>query len=147
MNRNTYLGDNNTAASTGGMGNNLMYLLIGGGIGATLALLFAPKAGSELRQDLGSAAQRGYDGTLELAGKLKEQSGHLYDTVKDKADQIYGFAADKFNLEASTPGQLADKAIDAGTQLAADALEEGRSKLGGRQQDSGGLSKPPGNVH
>ena len=139
MNRNTYLEDRNTGTSGGGMGSNLMYLLIGGGIGATLALLFAPKAGSELRQDIGNAANRGYDGTLELAGKLKEQSGHLYDALKDRADQVYGFAADKLNLEGSTPGQLADKAINAGTQLAAETLEEGRSDLGGRQGTSGNV--------
>ncbi|MCU0240070.1 MAG: YtxH domain-containing protein [Pyrinomonadaceae bacterium] len=30
----------------------LTYLLIGGGIGAILALLFAPKSGQELREDI-----------------------------------------------------------------------------------------------
>jgi len=32
--------------------DRLTYLLIGAGIGATLALLFAPKSGRELRRDI-----------------------------------------------------------------------------------------------
>lgn len=112
------------SSNSGGMGSNLMYLLIGGGIGATLALLFAPKPGSELRQDIGSAAQRGYDETLELAGKLKDQSAHLYEVVKDKTDQVYNFAAEKFKLEgARTPGEIADRVIEGGRQLADQGLE------------------------
>ena len=35
----------------------LMYLLIGGGIGAALALLFAPKSGAELRADVTDAVR------------------------------------------------------------------------------------------
>ena len=33
----------------------LTYLLIGGGIGAVIALLFAPKSGQELREDIADA--------------------------------------------------------------------------------------------
>ena len=39
----------------------LTYLLIGGGIGAILALLFAPKAGSELRGDIADVTRKGID--------------------------------------------------------------------------------------
>ena len=44
----------------------LTYLLIGGGIGAILALLFAPKSGQELREDIADATRKG----LEKAKKL-----------------------------------------------------------------------------
>ena len=37
--------------------NKLTYLLIGGGIGAVIALLFAPKSGQELRGDLADATR------------------------------------------------------------------------------------------
>ena len=42
----------NNMNAGGSWSTNLSYLLIGGGIGAGLALLFAPKAGSELRGDI-----------------------------------------------------------------------------------------------
>jgi len=146
MNRSTYLQDKDSTISGGGMGSNLMYLLIGGGIGATLALLFAPKAGSELRQDISSAAQRGYDETLEIAGKVKDQSSQLYGSIKDRADQIYGYAAEKLNLEgAATPRQVIDNVVDAGKQLAGEALEGG-SNLGNHEQGGPGASKPS-NIH
>ena len=41
--------------------NKLTYLLIGGGIGAVLALLFAPKSGQELRGDIADATRKGID--------------------------------------------------------------------------------------
>jgi hypothetical protein len=43
------------------------YLLIGGGIGAIIALLFAPKSGQELRSGLADAARRGLDKSRETA--------------------------------------------------------------------------------
>lgn len=36
----------------------LTYLLIGGGIGAIIALLFAPKSGQELREDIADATRK-----------------------------------------------------------------------------------------
>jgi gas vesicle protein len=82
--------------SGGGWSTTLSYLLIGGGIGAGLALLFAPKAGTELRGDLSSAAQRGLEGTRDLAGKVVDHSKDLYSTLKEKADQYTGGAASQF---------------------------------------------------
>src|SRR5438105_955970 len=83
----------NNMNAGGSWSTNLSYLLIGGGIGAGLALLFAPKAGSELRGDISDFAQRGYDGTLDLAHKVMDQSRDLYSTLKDKADELTGGAA------------------------------------------------------
>lgn len=88
----------------GSTGANLGYLLIGGGIGATLALLFAPKSGSELRTDLSQAAQKGYDSSLDMAQKVMDQSKDLYSTLKDKADQVTGGAASRLE------GQVMEKA-------------------------------------
>ncbi|MFL6375084.1 MAG: YtxH domain-containing protein, partial [Pyrinomonadaceae bacterium] len=81
--------------TSSGIGSNLSYLLIGGGIGATLALLFAPKSGTELRTDVVNAAQKGYDSSLDMAQKLMDQSRDLYGTLKDKADQMTGGAASR----------------------------------------------------
>src|SRR4051794_29544646 len=90
----------------GGLGSNLSYLLIGGGIGATLALLFAPKPGAELRGDLANVAQKGYDNSLDMAQKLMDQSRDLYSNLKTKADQMTGGAASRLE------GQVMDKVSD-----------------------------------
>jgi gas vesicle protein len=90
----------------GGFASNLSYLLIGGSIGATLALLFAPKAGTELRTDLANAAQKGYDNSLDMAQKLMDQSRDLYGNLKAKADQMTGGAASRLE------GQVMDKVSD-----------------------------------
>ena len=44
----------------------LTYLLIGGGIGAVIALLFAPKSGHELRGDIADATRKGIDSHVKL---------------------------------------------------------------------------------
>ncbi|NJM52639.1 MAG: YtxH domain-containing protein [Blastocatellia bacterium] len=49
----------------------LTYLLIGGGIGAILALLFAPKSGQELREDIADATRK----SLEKARSSRTITG------------------------------------------------------------------------
>ena len=57
------MGNDNDNIST-----RLTYLLIGGGIGAIIALLFAPKSGQELRGDLADATRKGIDRCRDCAG-------------------------------------------------------------------------------
>jgi len=115
----------------GGMTSNLTYLLIGGGIGATLALLFAPKPGAELRGDIAQAAQKSYDGTLDMAQKLMDQSRDLYGNLKAKADDMTGGAASR----------LEDKFMDKVSDLSS-ALPNGGGEIlegltdGGRDKGS-----------
>ncbi len=45
----------------------LTYFLVGAGIGAVLALLFAPKSGEELRNDIADATRKGIDKSKEAA--------------------------------------------------------------------------------
>ena len=128
-----------SVARQGSKGANLGYLLIGGGIGATLALLFAPKAGSEFRTDISTAAQKGYDSSLDMAQKLMDQSKDLYSTLKDKADQVTNGAASKLE------GQVMDKVGSmglSGTNTGGSDLPNGGGELleglsdGGRDKGS-----------
>ena len=89
---------------SGGASSNLMFLLAGCGIGASLALLFAPKSGRELRGDISEITRVGYDETLELAHELKDRSTELYQSLRESADRVYDVAATKLHL--------AQKAID-----------------------------------
>lgn len=82
--------------------SGLIYFLVGGSIGATTALLFAPKAGTDLRHDISDVTRKGLDETKELANEMKEHSADLYHSFKDRADTVLDLAAAKFAIERET---------------------------------------------
>lgn len=128
MNNSGYNNEGNY--SSGNAGGNLLYLLAGCGIGATLALLFAPKSGAELRSDISDISRRSYDETLELAHELKDRSAELYGSIKGHADKIYDIASEKL--------RLAEKTMD-GSQANVEDFMNG--EIGGKARKT---SKSPG---
>ena len=82
------MGNDNDNLST-----RLTYLLIGGGIGAVIALLFAPKSGQELRGDLADATRKGIDKSREAAQQLGERAGEYYESTRERAGELYNQAA------------------------------------------------------
>ncbi|MGI9036325.1 MAG: YtxH domain-containing protein [Pyrinomonadaceae bacterium] len=92
----------------------LTYLLIGGGIGAVIALLFAPKSGVELRGDIADVTRKGLEKGKEAAGQLQERAGEYYEVTRDKAGELYSAAQDKatdlYQTAQGKAGELADKA-------------------------------------
>lgn len=91
--------------------NRIAYLLIGGGIGATLALLFAPKKGTELRGDLADATRRGYSTVVDKAHHLNEKTGDVVHNVKEKADAIYSFASRKTDAAANSVNEKLEQIV------------------------------------
>jgi Gas vesicle protein len=87
-----------TSAST-----KLTYLLIGGGIGAVIALLFAPKSGVELREDIADATRKGIEKGKETAAQLQEKAGDYYEVGRERAGELYQTAQEK-------AGEYAEKA-------------------------------------
>ncbi len=81
----------------------LTYLLVGGGIGAILALLFAPKSGEELREDIADATRKGIEKSKVAASQIQEKAGEYYEVSKEKAEELYHTAAEK-------AGELSEKA-------------------------------------
>src|SRR5947199_3949751 len=75
--------------------DKLTFLLIGAGIGATLALLFAPKKGSELRGDIADYTKRGIDVANQNAKRLGERAGDLYETGRTRATEAYDTARER----------------------------------------------------
>jgi gas vesicle protein len=73
----------------------LTFLLIGAGIGATLALLFAPKSGRELREDIADVTRRGIDAAGEGVRRASDTASDLYDTGRTRAGEYYGTARDR----------------------------------------------------
>jgi len=70
----------------------LTYFLVGAGIGAVLALLFAPKSGEELRSDIADATRKGIDRSKEAAQQIGTKAGEYYDTTRQKAGELYDTA-------------------------------------------------------
>lgn len=72
--------------------DRLTYLLIGAGIGATLALLFAPKSGRELRRDIADASRKtvhkGKTAAHEISGKITEGIGAVRESAERQKHQV-----------------------------------------------------------
>jgi gas vesicle protein len=98
----------------------LTYLLIGGGIGAVIALLFAPKSGHELRGDLADATRKGIDRSKEAAQQLGDRAGTYYETGRERAAEYYTQAADKaselYTQAAGKVGEVAQTARETATR-------------------------------
>ena len=93
----------------------LTYLLIGGGIGAVIALLFAPKSGHELRGDLADATRKGIDRSREAAQQLGDRAGTYYEAGRERAAEYYTQATDR---ASGLYTQATDRASELYTQAA-----------------------------
>ena len=87
-------------------GTKLSYLLIGGGMGAIIALLFAPKSGHELRTNIADATRKGLDKTEEIASQLGEKAQTVYGETKTKAVEIYDSAKQKLNSATTAMSEI-----------------------------------------
>ncbi len=81
----------------------LTYLVIGGGIGAVIALLLAPKSGHELRGDIADVTRKGLEKGKESAAHLQERAGEYYEVSREKASELYQTASER-------AGEFAEKA-------------------------------------
>ena len=73
----------------------LTYLLIGGGIGAIIALLFAPKSGQELREDIADVTRKGIEKGRETASLVGERATDYYEVTREKAGDLINAAQEK----------------------------------------------------
>ena len=115
----------------------LTYLLIGGGIGAILALLFAPKSGHELRGDIADATRKGIDRSREAAQQLGDRAGEYYEATRSRAGELYTQAAERVGEVAQTAREAAARqtgtvaaAIDAGKKAYQE--EKRKTEMSGR---------------
>jgi gas vesicle protein len=120
-----------------GVSTRLTYLLIGGGIGAILALLFAPKSGHELRGDIADATKKGIDRSREAAQQLGDRAGEYYEATRGRAAELYSQAAERVGEVAQTARDAASRqtgtvaaAIDAGKKAYQE--EKRKTEMSGR---------------
>jgi gas vesicle protein len=129
--------ENDDRQESSDVSTRLTYLLIGGGIGAVLALLFAPKAGSELRGDIADVTRKGIDKSREGARFVGDKAGEYYGTVRERAGDLVETAR-----EAATrkTGQVS-AAIEAGRQAYTE--EKRRTELSGAGTAEAKPTYPP----
>lgn len=58
-------------------------VLIGVAVGGVLGLLFAPKSGRELREDIKDRAEQAFDDLQNAAGELSDRTRELADRTRD----------------------------------------------------------------
>jgi gas vesicle protein len=94
--------------------------LLGGAVGAAVALLFAPKSGRELRGDIADVTRKGVD-------TARERAGEYYDTTRERATEFYSTASERAGELAGVARQQVARrtetlsaAIDAGKRAYAD---------------------------
>ncbi len=123
----------------------LTYLLIGGGIGAVLGLLFAPKAGEELRGDIADATRKGLEKGKETAALVGEKAGDYYEVTREKATELYQTAQVKAGDLAGRAGELTEKARDAvsGSNPLSAAIEAGKKAYSDEKTRTGEKTLPP----
>ena len=74
MSENQGHGRGRRGGDDGDTGARLTYFAIGATIGAVVALLFAPKSGRELRQDVADATRKGVDRARETGTQLSARA-------------------------------------------------------------------------
>jgi gas vesicle protein len=123
----------------------LTYLLIGGGIGAVLGLLFAPKAGDELRGDIADATRKGLEKSKDAAALVGEKAGDYYEVTRGKAGELYQTAQVKAGDLAGKAGELTEKARDAvsGSNPLSAAIEAGRRAYSDEKKRTDDRTLPP----
>ena len=114
--------------------DKLTFLLIGAGIGATLALLFAPKKGSELRGDIADYTKRGLDAANEGARRLGERAGEVYEEGRTYAIDAYGTAREKVGGAYGTAREKVGGAYGAARERVTHGAEA-VSEVANRQKD------------
>jgi gas vesicle protein len=120
----------------GNSGDKLIYFLIGAGIGAITALLFAPKAGSELRSDIADATKKGLDYARDAGRDLSEKASEYYQTGLERASEATTRGKDAVtdltdrgkDIVTRQKAQFA-AAIEAGKQGYRDAKKVDQSKI------------------
>ncbi|HEX9003887.1 MAG TPA: YtxH domain-containing protein [Blastocatellia bacterium] len=131
------------ADNQGGNGDKLVYFLIGAGIGAVTAMLFAPKAGSELRSDIADVTRKGLDYARDTGRDLGEKATDYYQTGVERAADISSRSKEAVtdltqrgkDIITSQKAQFA-AAIEAGKQGYREAKQSDQGKMSAAVEES-----------
>jgi gas vesicle protein len=95
-----------------GGGSFLMGLLAGTVLGAGLGMRFAPKAGSELRSQIGGKI-------ADQTGKIREAADPLYQQASEKVNQIVDRGREAYDRARSSVNNMAAQGTSGSSSSAA----------------------------
>lgn len=131
------------AENQSGSGDKLVYFLIGAGIGAITALLFAPKAGSELRSDIADATRKGLDYARDTGREIGERASDYYHTGVEHAADLTARGRDAVGDLTDRGKDLINRqkaqfaaAIEAGKQGYREAKQTDQGKISAAVEES-----------
>ena len=116
------------------VGTRLTYFVVGATVGAVVALLFAPKSGRELREDLADSARKGVDRARETGSQISAKAGEYYDTASARAGEFASSAREA----VTSRGERVSAAIEAGKQAYRDEKSRTEPTGGPLALDGGG---------
>jgi len=129
--------------SSGGGGDKLVYFLIGAGIGAITALLFAPKSGSELRSEIADATRKGLDYARDTGREIGERASDYYQTGVDRASDLTSRGKEAVSDFTDRGKDLINRqkaqfaaAIEAGKQGYREAKQSDQGKVSAEVEES-----------
>jgi gas vesicle protein len=85
---NLFKEDNTMAENQSDNGDKLIYFLVGASIGAITALIFAPKAGSELRSEIADGTRKGLDYARDTGHEIGQRANAYYQTGVERASDL-----------------------------------------------------------
>ncbi|MBI4444627.1 MAG: YtxH domain-containing protein [Acidobacteria bacterium] len=109
-------------------GEKLVYFLMGGFVGASIALLFAPKSGEETRDFL---AQKYREGTDELTRRTRETRDFVSGKSRELVDKV-GQTVERSRDTLARQKEQLSAAIEAGRQV----YQDEKRKLETEEQPS-----------
>lgn len=120
LNENEILGnEEQCSAGAKRFAGNLFLLILGGGIGAAVALLLAPKPGRELREDIAETAAGRYIDAVEAGRALRETAGEYIAAAKDTGNQVLDVASSRIGAvkeelsgDAERIGQILEEGVE-----------------------------------
>lgn len=107
-----------------GGGSFLMGLLAGTVLGAGLGMLFAPKAGSELRSQLGTQL-------ADQTGRLRDAADPLYQQATEKVSQIVDRGKDAYDRARSSVSNMAAQGTSGASSTSGTAGTVGSTSTSG----------------
>lgn len=79
----------------GSIGTSLLIFLLGAAVGATVAVLYAPQAGSQTRAQIADQAAKARDKASELSQQVSGKATELSHQVAEKASELSQQVAEK----------------------------------------------------
>jgi gas vesicle protein len=120
-----------------GGGSFLMGLLAGTVLGAGLGMLFAPKAGSELRSQLGTQL-------ADQTGRLRDAAEPVYQQATEKVSQIVDRGREAYDRARSSVSNMATTGTSGSTTSSAAPQTPGTVGSAGSPGKIGTTSTPGG---